>query len=110
MAVASGVGRVALADVAAADAVRYVYHHLFVDSIRDGSFDIDLDGMADEMHPDWGGKLDFLGVQYYFRAGVTGSPGLLPVVMATPCFGGFDCGSCLPPIGEDDTKMIRDGL
>ena len=31
------------ADIAAAEAVRYVYHHLFVDSIRGGSFDADLD-------------------------------------------------------------------
>jgi len=93
-------------DVAAADAVRYVYHYLFVDSILGGTFDADLDGVGEETHADWEAKLDFLGVQYYFRGGVTGTPGLLPVVMATPCFGSFDLGSCVPPIGEDETKMV----
>ena len=28
-------------------------------------------GDAEESQPDWMGKLDWLGVQYYFRAGVT---------------------------------------
>ena len=93
-------------DVAAADAVEYVYHHLFIDSIRDGTFDADLDGNAEESHPEWEGKLDFLGVQYYFRAGVTGNPGLIPVVEATPCFGEFDFGACLAPVNDDETKMI----
>lgn len=93
-------------DVAATDAVEYVYHHLFVDSILDGTFDADLDGTAEESHPDWAGKLDFLGVQYYFRAGVTGTPGLIPVVEATPCFGEFDFGACLAPVNDDETKMI----
>jgi hypothetical protein len=29
-------------------------------------------------HDDWAGKLDFMGVQYYSRQGVTGSPGFIP--------------------------------
>ncbi|MCB9615993.1 MAG: family 1 glycosylhydrolase [Sandaracinus sp.] len=94
------------ADVEATDAVEYVYHHLFVDSIRNGGFDADLDGTAEEMHPDWSGKLDFLGVQYYFRTGVTGTPGLLPVIEATPCFGEFDFGACLAPVNDDETKRV----
>ena len=39
-----------------------------------GSFDTDLDGVADEQHPEWAGTLDWLGLQYYFRSGVTGAP------------------------------------
>ena len=49
--------------------MRYVYHHLFVDALIHGGFDADLDGVPDEPHPEWTGKLDWLGVQYYFRAG-----------------------------------------
>jgi beta-glucosidase len=85
-------------DVAARDAVLWVYQYLFVEAFLQGGFDTDLDGKLDEMHADWKGKLDWLGVQYYTRAGVTAHPGLLPVVHATPCFGNFDAGSCVPPI------------
>lgn len=84
-------------DVEARDRVRYVYHHLFIESLRDGTFDPDLDGKGDEPQPDWKGTIDWLGLQYYFRAGVTGN-GLIPVLKATPCFGNIDFGSCLPPI------------
>ena len=86
-------------DVAARDRVVYVYHHLVPDSLRDGTFDGDLDGVPDEQHPDWKGTLDWLGVQYYFRAGVSGSPGIVPTLKVTPCFPPFDQGSCLPPVG-----------
>ena len=37
-----------------------------------GTFDANLDGTPDEHHPDWEGTLDWLGLQYYFRAGVLG--------------------------------------
>lgn len=87
------------ADVRARDRLVYVYHHLFVDSLRNGTFDFDLDGTADESHPEWRGSLDWLGVQYYSRMGVTGSSALvIPVVDLLPCFGGIDQGACVPPI------------
>jgi beta-glucosidase len=86
------------ADVAARDRLIYAFHHLAVDSIRDGTFDSDLDGIPDEAHPEWQGRLDWLGVQYYFRAGVTGESALVPVLNLAPCFGDFDFGACLPPI------------
>lgn len=87
-------------DIAAAERVWYVYHHLFPDSILDGTFDTDFDGQTDEEHADWAGKLDWLGAQYYFRAGVTGKAKLIPIVDATICFESFDFGSCLPPVDE----------
>ncbi|HWO19196.1 MAG TPA: family 1 glycosylhydrolase [Kofleriaceae bacterium] len=92
------------ADVAARDRLIYVFHYIFVDSILNGTFDPDLDGVADEPHPDWAGTLDWLGLQYYFRAGVTGASGLIPLVNVTPCFGGFDLGACLP--AEDPTFCV----
>jgi beta-glucosidase len=85
-------------DVGARDRIVYVFHHSWPDSILNGTFDSDLDGTPDEQHPEWQGKLDWLGVQYYARMGVTGSPGLFPVVNATPCFPPLDLGACLPPL------------
>ncbi len=92
------------ADVAAAERMRYVYHQLLADSVRNGTFDADLDGVAEESQPTWAGTLDWLGVQYYFRAGVTAMPGIIPVVAATPCFGPLDLGACLEP--EDATHWV----
>lgn len=84
------------ADIAARDRVAWVYHHLFVEALLQGGFDPQLDGSLDEPHPDWQGKLDWLGVQYYFRGGVTSDPGLMPLIAATPCFGDIDFGACVP--------------
>lgn len=91
-------------DLKARDAIEYVYHYLIPDALLNGTFDMDLDGEADEQHPDWKGTLDWLGVQYYFRTGVTGRPGLLQKIKATPCFDTFDLGSCLAP--ADPTKWV----
>jgi beta-glucosidase/6-phospho-beta-glucosidase/beta-galactosidase len=85
-------------DIAAVDNLKWVYQYLFVESVLQGKFDTDLDQALDEDHPEWKGKLDWLGVQYYFRAGVTGKNGLLPVLALTPCYGTFDVGSCVPPL------------
>ncbi len=93
------------ADIDARDRVWYVYHHLIPDAIANGSFDTDLDGTGDEAHPEWVGTLDWLGIQYYFRSGVTAEPALIPGVDAMICFGdAFDFGSCLPPL--DPTKWV----
>jgi len=86
-------------DIAARDRVRHVYHYLAIDALVDGSFDSDLDGTPDEPHPEWKNTLDWLGLQYYSRLGVTGKDGLLPVLAATPCAApSFNFGSCLPPL------------
>ena len=62
-------------DINAANKVWYLYHYLFVDALLTGQFDRNLDRMANEneAHPNWAGKLDWLGVQYYARFGVTGA-------------------------------------
>lgn len=87
-------------DVAAVERLKWVYHYLFIESVLQGRFDADLDGEMDEDHPEWAGKLDWLGVQYYFRTGVTGLNGLVPVLELTPCFETFDFGACIPPLDE----------
>jgi beta-glucosidase len=89
-------------DVAAAQRMIYVYHHLFVDSVRNGTFDADFDGTGEESHPEYRAadgspSIDWLGVQYYFRAGVTAMPAILAPVGLTPCFGPIDSGACVDP-------------
>ncbi len=85
-------------DVAAQGRLVYIMNHLWVDSIENGTFDPNLDQSASEAHPDWKGKIDWLGVQYYSRLGVTGSKQLIPVVNLTPCFPPLDLGACVPPL------------
>jgi beta-glucosidase len=86
-------------DVAATERLTYLLHYLFVDSVLHGTFDTDLDGVPDEQHPEWANTLDWLGIQYYFRAGVSADHPILPApVSVTPCIGGFDVGSCLPAL------------
>jgi beta-glucosidase len=93
------------ADIDAKHRILWVYQYLFVEAIRLGGMDAMLSGKIDEPHPEWKGTLDWLGVQYYSRAGVTGSPGILPVVNVTPCFGNFGMGTaCVPPL--DPTYLV----
>jgi beta-glucosidase len=86
-------------DLDARERILWVYQYLFVEAIRQGGLDPMLTGAITEPHPEWKGTLDWLGVQYYSRAGVTGSPSILPVVNLTPCFSGFGAGTaCIPPL------------
>src|SRR5688572_7241452 len=62
------------ADRAALERVTWLYHYLAPEALRQGGFDADLDGTLEEAHADWAGTLDWLGVQHYFRAGVTAEP------------------------------------
>jgi beta-glucosidase len=91
-------------DLAARDRIEYVYHYLYLDSLLNGTFDNDLDGVADEQHPAWTGKVDWVGVQYYFRTGVSAERPLIPRLNLIFCFDRFDFGSCLPV--EDPTKWV----
>lgn len=94
-------------DLAAVDRINYVMHYLFVDAALHGTFDTNLDGISDEDHPEWAGTLDWLGLQYYFRAGVSADRAVLPEPLSlTPCFGGFDLGACLP--AKDPTFCVPD--
>jgi beta-glucosidase len=86
------------ADVTATANVEYLFSHLWVDSIVNGTFDPTLSGKPTEMQPTWKGKIDWLGVQYYARVGVTAQEPLFPVVNATPCHPPLDFGSCVAPL------------
>lgn len=82
------------ADIAARDRLVYMFHYLYVDAALTGGFDTDLDGVPDEMHPEWANTIDWLGLQYYFRAGVSADRPLFLGV--APCTTGLDNGACLP--------------
>ncbi len=104
-------------DLAARDRIIYLFHYLYIDSIVNGSFDANLDGTPDEQHPEWAGKLDWLGLQYYFRAGVTAKPALFPPpVSLTPCTQGTDLGACLQTpqvsfcVGQMGYEFWSDGI
>ncbi len=86
------------ADIAARDRVRYVYHHLFVEALRRGAFDADLDMNPEETHPEWRDRLEWLGVQYYFRAGVSSFPAVVPLVRANVCINRSIRGACLDAV------------
>ena len=86
-------------DIAAAERITYIMHYLFVDAAKNGTFDGDVDGVPEEQHPEWANTIDWLGLQYYFRAGVSADRPLIPAPASlTPCIGGFDVGSCLPAL------------
>ncbi len=84
-------------DVAAAQRMRYLYHEVVPQALLEGQFDPDFDGVADEPQPEWAGTLDWMGVQYYFRTGVTGQRAVTPELGLAFCFPPFDFGSCIDP-------------
>jgi beta-glucosidase len=92
-------------DLKARDHLLWIFHYLFVEALRQGAFDADFDGALDEDHPEWKNTLDWMGVQYYFRAGVTGKAGIIPLFNFTPCTSGFDSGACVDAL--DVTYIVR---
>jgi beta-glucosidase len=101
----------AQADLDARDRLIYAFHYAFVDSIVNGTWDTNVDGTTDEDHPEWRGKLDWLGLQYYFRAGVTAEPAQIELLGLTPCFSVLGQGTacmeapdptyCVPAMGYE---------
>jgi beta-glucosidase len=91
------------ADVSAQQRITDLFNHMWVDALEKGAFDPNLDQSWSEPQPTWKGAIDWLGVQYYERAGVTGNrstnPALFPApVSVTPCEPPLDFGACLPPL------------
>ncbi len=97
-------------DITAAANMRYIYNVLFADSVINGSYDTNVDRAIDpsEERPDWAGKIDWLGVQYYFQAGVLAdAPVEIGLVGGLPCFAGVVIPGVEPCIAvEDETKCI----
>ncbi len=92
-------------DLAAQEAIRRAYHHLFVVAARTGGLDTDLDGVVDETLDNWTrDTLDWLGVQYYARLGVTGQYQLNAVFQFQPCLSPLLMDACVAP--ADPTHCI----
>ena len=92
------------ADVAAAARMDYAYNVFFAKAVYEGGWDSDLDGTFDEELPAWRGKLDWLGLQYYFRGGVTARSQAIRQLGLTPCYPPIDFGSCIRP--DDNTHWV----
>lgn len=91
------------ADIAARDRLDYVMREAPIRFMLEGGFDADLDGTLEEPHPEWKGTLDWVGVQTYFRSGVTAAVPLIPVLDLILCFDeGSDLGlgACVEPLDE----------
>ncbi len=63
-------------DVKAAENTFYLFNTLFLDAVTQGLLDADLDGKPDaaEPVPTLVGRMDWLGMNYYTRITVSGSP------------------------------------
>jgi len=62
-------------DVSGAAHADYIYNRVFLNAITTGATDLNLDGDTSdpgETRPDLAGRSDFIGVNYYLRATVTG--------------------------------------
>ncbi|MGB2757111.1 MAG: family 1 glycosylhydrolase, partial [Acidimicrobiia bacterium] len=93
-------------DIKARDRMEYIYNHLFVDALRSGSLDTNFDGTPDTDIPGLEGTIDWLGVQYYFRTGVSSQNAVVASLGIAPCLSTFDFGACVPPANEDTTKCV----
>lgn len=60
-------------DVQAADNVFYLWNMAYLNAVVKGEMDSDFDGRA-EPRPDLAGRMDYLGVNYYTRVTVEGTP------------------------------------
>jgi len=85
------------ADVTGAAHADYIYNRVFLNAVTTGEFDANLDGTItpDEMRADLAGHVDFVGVNYYFRAVVTGFG--VPITPFIPLFDFFPTTSYRTP-------------
>lgn len=61
-------------DKQAAQNAAYVNNDVFLNAVLTGKFDTNLDGEADQEHPELAGRLDYIGLNYYFRVPVQALP------------------------------------
>lgn len=60
-------------DVKAAENIFYLYNLVYLNAVVKGDLDDDLDGVA-EHRDDLANRMDYLGINYYFRVKVAGAP------------------------------------
>jgi len=72
------------AHVAAADKYRRFLNFIYPDAISTGDWNPDFDDEIEEHHPEWIGKQDYIGIQYYSRVFVLDLAS--EVLSFGPCF------------------------
>lgn len=91
-------------DVEGALHLDYIYNQLLLDAFLDGEMDWNLDGVIDEVHPEFAGKTDFLGLNYYFALKVSGFS--TPV----PGFGDYPYMDFFPSEFDYSPTLIGDAI
>ncbi|MCC6766493.1 MAG: glycoside hydrolase family 1 protein [Deltaproteobacteria bacterium] len=73
-------------DITAAQHADYIYNRVWLNATIHGDVDANVNGAIDsgEHHPEYVGKADFIGVNYYFRGKALGLGG--PVTPVVPLF------------------------
>lgn len=70
---------------AAAQHYRMFFNTLYPDAVATGGWDPDFDDQPDERHPEWTGRQDYIGIQYYSRVFVFPLPGAGEIISVVPC-------------------------
>ena len=59
------------ASVEAARHMSWLHNELFLEGVARGRLDLNIDGVAETVRPDLEGRLDWIGINYYTKIGVT---------------------------------------
>lgn len=92
-------------DAAGPDAARHaswVHNEIFLEGVATGRLDRNIDGVLDAPRDDLVGRLDWIGVNYYTRLGVTSLPG--PLLAGSPWL------DFLPSLEGGFFQVYPDGL
>ncbi len=91
-------------DVEGAEHASYVYNGVFLDGAIRGDLDTDLDGVTDVHRDDLAGRMDYLGINYYFRVRVMGATAPVPLVCE------YAMCDFIPGAFETDPRGLYDGV
>ena len=91
-------------DIEGAQHLDYIYNQLLLDAFLDGKMDWNLDGITDEEHPEFVGKTDFIGLNYYFALKVSGFSAPMPG------FGDYPYMDFFPSELDDSPELLGDAI
>jgi beta-glucosidase/6-phospho-beta-glucosidase/beta-galactosidase len=103
------------ADIDSAGHADYVYNRLWLNAVIHGDLDANADGTIDlgEHHPEFIGKADFIGINYYFRGKTLSIGG--PITPILPLFDflpstSYGPGNCPGVCSDLGWEVYPDGL
>lgn len=100
-------------DVAGAAHADYIYNRVWLNAAILGDVDANVNGVTDpgEHHPEYAGKADFVGVNYYLRAKATGLGGSVsPVLPLFDFLPTIAYGSCPGACSDVGWEIWPEGL